>query len=122
MEPEHAVAEHAAAGPLPAFNLLGWNLDLNDPAFWAFVGLIIFIECDHRDSQVNHARQLLYRVPDFLIATLRFRIDDDRQFTACRLTNIDLRYHAQSFNSLGVLGEARVNVLQLNLALAREQP
>ena len=43
MEPEHAVAEHAAAGPLPAFNLLGWNLDLNDPAFWAFVGLIIFI-------------------------------------------------------------------------------
>ncbi len=44
MEPEHApVAEHAAAGPLPSFNLLGWNLDLNDPAFWAFVGLLIFI-------------------------------------------------------------------------------
>lgn len=44
MEPEHApLAEHAAAGPLPSFNLLGWNLDLNDPAFWAFVGLLIFI-------------------------------------------------------------------------------
>jgi F-type H+-transporting ATPase subunit b len=44
MEPEHApVAEHAAAAPLPSFNLLGWNLDLNDPAFWAFIGLLIFI-------------------------------------------------------------------------------
>lgn len=49
MEPVHApVAEHAAAaehaaGPLPAFNLLGWSLDFNDPAFWAFVGLLIFI-------------------------------------------------------------------------------
>jgi F-type H+-transporting ATPase subunit b len=43
MEPEQApVAEHAAAGSLPSFNLLGWNLDLNDPAFWAFVGLLIF--------------------------------------------------------------------------------
>ena len=41
---EHAVAatEHAAA-PLPAFNLLGWNLDLADPAFWALVGLLIFL-------------------------------------------------------------------------------
>ena len=50
MEPEHApvdahaaAADHAAAAPLPSFNLLGWNLDLNDPAFWAFVGLLIFI-------------------------------------------------------------------------------
>ncbi len=38
MEPEHA-----APAPLPSFNLLGWNLDLNDPAFWAFIGLVIFI-------------------------------------------------------------------------------
>lgn len=38
---EHAAETHAA--PLPSFNLLGWNLDLNDPAFWALVGLIIFI-------------------------------------------------------------------------------
>lgn len=40
MEPEHApVAEHAATGPLPVFG----PFDLNDPAFWAFVGLIIFL-------------------------------------------------------------------------------
>jgi F-type H+-transporting ATPase subunit b len=38
---EHAAETHAA--PLPSFNLLGWNLDLNDPTFWALVGLIIFI-------------------------------------------------------------------------------
>jgi len=38
---EHATETHAA--PLPSFNLLGWNLDLNDPAFWALVGLLIFI-------------------------------------------------------------------------------
>lgn len=43
MAPEHASAADHAAAPLPAFNLLGWNLDLNDPAFWAFVGLLIFI-------------------------------------------------------------------------------
>ncbi len=39
-------AEHAAdthVGALPAFNLLGWNLDLNDPAFWAMIGLLIFL-------------------------------------------------------------------------------
>lgn len=43
---EHAAsaAEHATeAAKLPSFNLLGWNLDLNDAAFWAFVGLIIFV-------------------------------------------------------------------------------
>ena len=45
MEPEHApvdahgaAADHAA-GALPVFG----PFDLNDPAFWAFVGLIIFI-------------------------------------------------------------------------------
>jgi F-type H+-transporting ATPase subunit b len=38
---EHAAETHAA--PLPSFNLLGWNLDMNDPTFWALVGLIIFI-------------------------------------------------------------------------------
>lgn len=39
----HLTAGPAEAGPLPAFNLLGWNLDMNDPTFWALVGLIIFI-------------------------------------------------------------------------------
>lgn len=39
MEPEHApVAEHASSGPLPVFG----PFDLNDPAFWAFVGLLVF--------------------------------------------------------------------------------
>ena len=33
----------AEAGPLPAVNLLGWNLDMNDPTFWAFIGLLIFV-------------------------------------------------------------------------------
>ncbi len=45
---EHApAAEHAAdaahAAALPVFDLGFWKADLNDPAFWAFVGLIIFI-------------------------------------------------------------------------------
>ncbi len=39
----HLTAGPAEAGPLPAFNLLGWNLDLNDPTFWALIGLLIFI-------------------------------------------------------------------------------
>ncbi len=39
----HLTAGPAEAGPLPSFNLLGWNLDLNDPTFWALVGLLIFI-------------------------------------------------------------------------------
>jgi F-type H+-transporting ATPase subunit b len=39
----HLTAGPAEAGPLPSFNLLGWNLDMNDPTFWALVGLIIFI-------------------------------------------------------------------------------
>ena len=50
MEQHAPVAEHAAeaahaaeAGPLPAVNLLGWNLDMNDPTFWAFIGLLIFV-------------------------------------------------------------------------------
>lgn len=54
MEQEHApVVDHSAttaageaahaAGPLPSVNLLGWNLDLNDPTFWAFIGLLIFV-------------------------------------------------------------------------------
>jgi len=38
---EHAADTHGAA--LPSFNLLGWNLDMNDPTFWAFIGLLIFI-------------------------------------------------------------------------------
>ncbi len=42
MEPEHAPAPENAAS-LPSFDLAGWKLDMNDPAFWAFVGLIIFI-------------------------------------------------------------------------------
>lgn len=40
---EHAVAAAEHAPSLPAFNLLGWNLDLADPAFWALVGLLIFV-------------------------------------------------------------------------------
>lgn len=45
---EHApAAEHAAdtahAAALPVFDLGFWKADFNDPAFWAFVGLIIFI-------------------------------------------------------------------------------
>ena len=47
MEPEHApVDAHAtgdAAASLPVFDLGFWKADLNDPAFWALVGLIIFI-------------------------------------------------------------------------------
>ncbi len=44
MEQHAPAAEHAAeAGALPAVNLLGWNLDMNDPTFWAFVGLLIFV-------------------------------------------------------------------------------
>ena len=39
----HLTAGPAEAGPLPSFNLLGWALDMNDPTFWAFVGLLIFI-------------------------------------------------------------------------------
>jgi F-type H+-transporting ATPase subunit b len=39
----HLTAGPAEAGPLPAVNLLGWNLDMNDPTFWAFIGLLIFI-------------------------------------------------------------------------------
>lgn len=39
----HLTAGPAEAGPLPSFNLLGWNLDMNDPTFWALVGLVIFI-------------------------------------------------------------------------------
>ncbi len=39
----HLTAGPAEAGPLPSFNLLGWNLDMNDPTFWALVGLLIFI-------------------------------------------------------------------------------
>ncbi len=46
MQPEHApAADHAAetahtvAGPLPVIG----PFDFNDPAFWAFVGLLIFI-------------------------------------------------------------------------------
>jgi len=39
----YLTAGPAEAGPLPAVNLLGWNLDLNDPTFWAFIGLLIFI-------------------------------------------------------------------------------
>lgn len=54
MEEQHApVVDHSAAtgaadaahasAPLPSVNLLGWNLDLNDPTFWAFIGLLIFV-------------------------------------------------------------------------------
>ena len=50
MEQHAPVAEHGAeaahaaeAAPLPAVNLLGWNLDMNDPTFWAFIGLLIFV-------------------------------------------------------------------------------
>ncbi|MEZ6029463.1 MAG: ATPase [Hyphomonadaceae bacterium] len=44
---EHTVEvlEHAAdthAGQLPVFDFGLWQADLNDPAFWALVGLIIF--------------------------------------------------------------------------------
>jgi F-type H+-transporting ATPase subunit b len=39
----HAADALHASGPLPSVNLLGWNLDLNDPTFWAFIGLLIFI-------------------------------------------------------------------------------
>jgi len=35
-------AEHAAPA-LPVFDFGFWKADLNDPAFWAMVGLIIFI-------------------------------------------------------------------------------
>lgn len=44
MEPEHApVDAHAAAGDHAAALPVFGPFDLNDPAFWAFVGLIIFI-------------------------------------------------------------------------------
>jgi F-type H+-transporting ATPase subunit b len=39
----HLTAGPAEAGPLPAVNLLGWSLDMNDPTFWAFIGLLIFV-------------------------------------------------------------------------------
>ena len=39
----HETTAHLTAGPLPAVNLLGWSLDMNDPTFWAFIGLLIFV-------------------------------------------------------------------------------
>jgi F-type H+-transporting ATPase subunit b len=44
MEPDHAPVAHAPEpAALPALDLGFWKLDLADPAFWAFVGLIIFL-------------------------------------------------------------------------------
>jgi F-type H+-transporting ATPase subunit b len=106
MQEHAATVEHAAdthAAPLPSFNLLGWNLDMNDPTFWALVGLIIFIGV-----------VLYMKVPKAITGSLDSRAAKiTSELTAAELAEVQKRAAEAEQEAVGIVAAARREAEQL---------